>query len=242
MIKLLKKLNVKIFADGADYKSMIELSKKKYIQGLTTNPSLMRKAGVKNYVNFAKKVLKNIKGKSISLEVFADTEKEIEKQALFLSKLGKNVFVKIPIMNTKKKYLYKLINKLSKNGIKLNITAIMTENQIKNLIKNLNPNVENYISIFCGRIADTGRDPLPIVKKTKKMIQNKKNFKIIWASTREVFNIFQANMVKCDIITVSPNFLSKLNFINYNLEKFSLETVRTFYKDAKNSNYKIPIK
>ena len=206
MINSIRKLKVQIFADGADYKSMISLSKKKYIKGLTTNPSLMRKAGIKNYVNFAKKVVKNINNKSISLEVFADSELEIEKQALYLSKLGKNVYVKIPIMNTKRKYLYKLINKLSNKGIKLNITAIMTKNQIKNLIKNLNPKIENYISIFCGRIADTGRDPIPIVKMTKKLIKNKKNFKIIWASTREIFNIFQANSVNCDIITVSPSF------------------------------------
>lgn len=241
MINNINKLKIQIFADGADFNSMKSLSKKKFIKGLTTNPSLMKKAGVKDYVNFSKKVIKSIKNKSISLEVFADSESEIEKQAIFLSKLGKNVFVKIPIMNTKKKYLYNLIKKLSFKGIKLNITAIMTENQIKKLIKNLNPKIENYISIFCGRIADTGRDPLPLVIKTKKLIRNKKRFKIIWASTREVYNIFQADKVNCDIITVSPSFLSKLKYINYDLEKFSLDTVKTFYQDAKNSNYNIPI-
>tara|TARA_B100000886_G_C20375376_1_gene471552 strand:+ start:422 stop:1150 length:729 start_codon:yes stop_codon:yes gene_type:complete len=242
MINKPKKLRIKIFADGADYNSMIKLSKKKFIDGLTTNPSLMRKAGVKDYVNFSKKILKKIKKKSISLEVFADTEIEIEKQALFLSKLGTNVFVKIPIMNTKKKYMYDVIKKLSFLGIKLNITAIMTEKQIKSLLKNLNPKVENYISIFCGRIADTGRDPLPLIKKTRKLIKKNKNFKILWASTREVFNIFQADKAKCDIITVSPGFLSKLKYVNYNLERFSLDTVKTFYKDAKKSKYQIPIK
>lgn len=242
MINKLKDLKIQIFADGADFNSMINLSKEKYIKGLTTNPSLMKKAGVKDYIGFAKKVLKRIKKKSISLEVFADSENEIEKQAIFLSKLGDNVFVKVPIMNTKKKYLYNLIKKLSYMGIKLNITAIMTESQIKKLIKNLNPNIENYISIFCCRIADTGRDPLPLVIKTKKLIKFKKNFKIIWASTREVFNIFQANKVNCDIITVSPNFLSKLKYLNYDLEKFSLDTVKTFYQDAKKSKYSIPTK
>ena len=136
MINNINKLKIQIFADGADFNSMKSLSKKKFIKGLTTNPSLMKKAGVKDYVNFSKKVIKSIKNKSISLEVFADSESEIEKQAIFLSKLGKNVFVKIPIMNTKKKYLYNLIKKLSFKGIKLNITAIMTENQIKKLIKN----------------------------------------------------------------------------------------------------------
>ena len=200
----------------------------------------MRKAGVKNYISFAKKVVKNINSKkSLSLEVFADDNENIIKQAKILSKLGKNVFVKIPIMNTKGLYLYPVIKELSDIGIKLNITAIMTSKQVKDLIKYLNPKIENYISIFSGRIADTGRDPIPTIIFTKKILKNKRNFKIIWASTREIYNIFQADKVGCHIITVGNDFLSKLNKIGYNLDKYSLDTVKTFYNDAQKSGYTI---
>ena len=238
MKKKILNLKIQIFADGADLSSMLELSKKKYIKGLTTNPSLMRKSGVKNYLKFAKKFLSKVKKKSLSLEVFADDPKEIEKQAIKISKLGKNVFVKIPIMNTKKQYLFKTIKKLSDCGIKLNITAIMTYSQVKTLIKYLNPKVDSFISIFAGRIADTGRDPLSVIKKSIKLIKNTKS-KIIWASTREVYNIFQANNVNCHIITVGYDFLNKLKYIDYDLEKFTLETVKKFYQDAKQSGYNI---
>lgn len=237
-VKLLN-LKTKIFADGADIKTMVKLSRFNYIKGLTTNPSLMRKAGVKDYIGFSKSILKKIKKKSLSLEVFADDPKTIQKQAMIISKLAKNVYVKIPIMNTKKKYLFNTIKKLSDFGIKLNITAIMNYKQVKMLIKYLNPNVNCYISIFAGRIADTGRDPVPILKKSINLIKNKKNFEIIWASTREVFNIIQANQIGCHIITVGNDFLKKLKYLNYNLEKFSLETVKDFYEDAKQSKFSI---
>jgi len=232
-------LKIKIFADGADLKAMINLSRLNYIKGLTTNPTLMRKAGVKSYLGFSKSVLRKVKKKSLSLEVFADDPKTIEKQAITISKLAKNVYVKIPIMNTKKKYLFATIKKLSNLGIKLNITAIMNYKQVKKLIKYLNPNVNCYISIFAGRIADTGRDPVPIVRKSINLIKNKKKFEIIWASTREVFNIIQANQIGCHIITVGNDFLKKLKYLNYNLEKFSLDTVKDFYKDAKQSKFTI---
>lgn len=235
----LSNFKTKIFADGADIKAMIKLSKLRYISGLTTNPTLMRKAGVKDYIGFAKSVLKKIKKKTLSLEVFADDPEAIEKQAIIISKLAKNVYVKIPIMNTKKKYLFNSIKKLSNMGIKLNITAIMNYEQVKDLIKYLNPDVNCYISIFAGRIADTGRDPVPIIKKSIELIKNRKNFEVIWASTREVYNIIQANQIGCNIITVGSDFLKKLKYLNYNLEKFSLETVKDFYIDAKKSKFVI---
>jgi transaldolase len=235
----LSNFKTKIFADGADIKAMIKLSKLRYISGLTTNPTLMRKAGVKDYIGFAKSVLKKIKNKTLSLEVFADDPEAIEKQAIIISKLAKNVYVKIPIMNTKKKYLFNSIKKLSNMGIKLNITAIMNYEQVKDLIKYLNPDVNCYISIFAGRIADTGRDPVPIIKKSIELIKNRKNFEVIWASTREVYNIIQANKIGCNIITVGSDFLKKIKYLNYNLEKFSLETVKDFYIDAKKSKFVI---
>lgn len=238
MKKKLNKLKVKIFADGADLNSMIKLSKLNYVKGLTTNPSLMRKAGVKNYLNFSKQILSKIKSKSISLEVFADEEIEIERQARILSSLGNNVYVKIPIMNTKGEYLFNIIKKLAHDNIKLNITAIFTFEQVRKLIKILNPKTPAYISIFAGRIADTGRDPVPIITKTKKMIKNKK-FEIIWASTREIFNIIEANRSGSHIITVGHEFLKKLKLLDYDLEKYSLDTVQQFYDDAKMSKFKI---
>lgn len=238
MTTKVNKLKVKIFADGADLKSIYDLSEKKFIKGITTNPTLMRKSGVKNYILFAQQVLKKVKKKSISLEVFADNPSEIEYQATKISKLGENVFVKIPIMNTKKKYLYKTIKKLSDKGIKLNITAIMTFKQVKELVKYINPKVETYISIFAGRIADTGRDPIPIMKSSVRLVKKTKS-RILWASTREIYNIFQANESGCHIITVGYEFIKKLNLIGYNLENYSLDTVRTFFTDAKKSGYKI---
>lgn len=239
MKKKLKKLKIEIFADGADKKSMIHLNKQKIIKGLTTNPSLMRKAGIKNYLKFSKEILTKIKTKSISLEIFADDEIEIERQARIITALGKNVYVKIPIMNTKGKYLFSLIKKLSDEGIKINVTAIFTIKQVKQLVNYLNPNTDCYISIFAGRIADTGNDPSPIIILAKKLIKNKKKFKIIWASTREILNIFQADKLGCHIITVGHDFIKKLENIDYNLEKYSLDTVNQFYIDAKKSNYKI---
>ncbi len=238
MNKKILNLKTEIFADGADIKSIEALSKKKYIKGITTNPSLMRKSGVKDYIQFAKQALKKVKKKSISLEVFADNPKDIEYQASIISELGENVFVKIPIMNSKKKYLFPTIKKLSNKGIKLNITAIMSLNQVKTLMKYLNPKTKSYISIFAGRVADTGRDPIPVIEKSVNLVKKTK-IKIIWASTREVFNIFQANNSGCHIITVGYDFLKKLNYIDYNLEKYSLETVKQFLKDASKSGYKI---
>lgn len=235
---MINKFKVEIFADGADIYSIKDIIKKKYIKGITTNPSLMRKSGVKNYKNFSKEVLRIVKTKPVSFEVFADEPHDIEMQANEISKWGKNVFVKIPIMNTKKKYLYETIKKLSYKGIKLNITAVMSSSQVNKLFNYLCPKTESYISIFAGRIADTGRDPIPVIKQASEKCK-KTNFKIIWASTREVYNIIQADKSGCHIITVGYDFLKKLSFLGYNLEKYTLDTVKTFYDDAVKSKFNI---
>ena len=235
----MRKFKIKIFADGADTKHILALSKKKYIKGLTTNPTLMRASGVKNYELFAKNVLKKIKKKPISLEVFSDDFFEMEKQALKINSWGKNVYVKIPITNSKGKSSFNLIRKLSNQGIKLNVTAITTIEQIIKLKKFINKSVPCVISVFAGRIADTGRDPIPYMKKAVQTFKNYKLAEVLWASTREILNIIQANNLGCHIITVPPKLLSKINLLNYNLKKYSLDTVKNFYKDAKKSNYKI---
>ena len=235
----MNKLKIKIFADGADEKHMLALNKLPYIKGLTTNPSLMKKAGVKNYSVFAKKILKKIKIKPISFEVFSDKHEEMYKQAKIISSWGKNVYVKIPITNSKGKSCHKIIKKLSDEKVNLNITAVFTINQVKNLKKNLNPKSKSIISIFAGRIADTGRNPANIIKQSIKMFSKNKNIEILWASTRELYNIFEANNLKCQIITVTPDILKKTKLINYNLNKYSLDTIKDFYNDAKAVGYKI---
>ncbi|MDA7556629.1 transaldolase [Candidatus Pelagibacter sp.] len=235
----MKNLKIKIFADGANEEQMLKLSKLNYIKGLTTNPSLMKKAGIKNYTSFSKKILTKIKKKPISFEVFSDNLHEMYKQAKVISSWGKNVYVKIPITNSKGKSCNSIIRKLSNENVNLNITAIFTMNQINSLKKVLNPKSKNIISIFAGRIADTGRNPSEIIKKSIKVFLSYKKTEILWASTREVFNIFEANKLKCHIITVTPDILKKLQLRNYSLKKYSLDTIRDFYDDAKKVGYKI---
>ena len=232
-------LKIKIFSDGANFKEMISSSKKKYIKGLTTNPSLMRKSGITDYQKFAKSILKFVKKKPISFEVFSDNFLEMEKQAKIINSWGKNVYVKIPITNSKGKSSFNLIKKLSDEGIKLNITAITTFEQMIKLKKHLNKKVPCVISIFAGRIADTGRDPSNYVKKGVKMFKTHKKAEILWASTREVYNIVQANNIGCHIITVPPDLIKKISLFNKNLKSYSLETVKDFYNDAEKSKYKI---
>ena len=231
--------NIKIFADGANLKEMVHLSKASFVKVLTTNPSLMRKNKIKNYQNFAKKVLKVIKNKPISFEIFSDNLEEMKKQAEIINSWGKNVYVKIPITNTKKQSTSKLIKYLSSKNIKLNITAIMTIEQVKKVLKNLNQKTPSYISIFAGRIADTGRDPVPVMRKALRLMKQNKKSELIWASTREVYNIYQAAKIKCHIITVTTDVLKKKSLYNYNLIKYSLDTVKSFRNDALKSNYKI---
>ena len=235
----MKKIKIKIFADGANEEQMIKYNKLSYVKGLTTNPSLMKKAGIKDYTIFAKKILKKKKKKPISFEVFSDNLNEMYIQAKTISSWGSNVYVKIPITNTKNKSCNSIIKKLSDENIKLNITALFTLNQIKSLKKVLNPKSDNIISIFAGRIADTGRNPSSIIKKSIKLFSKFKKTEILWASTREFFNIIEADNLGCHIITVPPDILKKTKLIDYNLDKYSLETIKDFYNDAQKAGYKI---
>tara|TARA_X000000950_G_scaffold289543_1_gene415272 strand:- start:688 stop:1425 length:738 start_codon:yes stop_codon:yes gene_type:complete len=236
--KAILNIKTKIFADGADLNSMIELNKLSYIKGLTTNPSLMRKAGIDDYEKFAKSVLQNVKEKSVSFEVFSDNHDEMYIQAKKISSWGNNAFAKIPICNTKKQYSYDLIKKLSDENVKLNITAIMTKDQIDGVYNSLNKDTESFVSIFAGRIADTGVDPESIIKYAVDINENF-NSEIIWASTREVLNIFQCAKLGCDIITVTPELIGKLKNLGKNLEEYSIDTVKMFYNDAKSAGYEI---
>mgnify|MGYP001206901040 FL=1 len=235
----LSDLKIKIFADGADLKSIQLLTRNKLIKGFTTNPTLMRKAGVKNYEQFAIDLLKIVPEFPISFEVFADEEKEIERQAIKISKWGKNVNVKIPITNTKGVSLIPIIEKLSNNGIQLNITAMLTTEQVRETCKVLNKKIYNIVSVFAGRIADTGIDPLPIMKECVNITSKLPNTHLLWASPRQAFNIIEANNIGCGIITITPELLSKAQNFNKDLDILSLETVKMFYNDAKKAGYKI---
>ena len=237
----LNNLKIKIFADGADLDSIKILNKKNYIKGFTTNPSLMKKAGIKDYKNFALELLNDVNNKPISFEVFSDDILEMQKQAEEIATWGKNVNVKIPITNTKKQSTLEIIEKLSSKGIICNITAIFTLNQLEGVVKVLDKSTPAILSIFAGRIADTGTDPSEIMKKSIQIASNKPNSEILWASTREVLNIFQADKIGCQIITVPHSLLNKLSNLDKNLEDFSLETVKDFYTDAVSAGFKIKI-
>ena len=235
----IKNLKVKIFADGADKAGMLEMYEKPYIQGLTTNPTLMRKAGVINYKGFCIDILNSIKDKPISFEVFSDDFSEIEAQALEIASWGQNAYVKIPVMNTRREVCYPTVDKLASQGVKLNVTALMTIDQVQNVSDALHEHVPSYISVFAGRIADTGRDPLPIISNAVEIMKEKPASELIWASTREMLNIFQAEQAACHIITVTNDILKKLDIIGYDLENYSHDTVKMFYEDARAAGYKI---
>jgi transaldolase len=234
-----KKNKIKIYADGSNFQEMINLNQDNKIKGFTTNPSLMKKEGVKNYEKFAKEILKKIKSKPISFEVFSDNLDKMELEALKISKWGKNVFVKIPITNSKGKSTAKLIDKLNSLGINCNITAIFTISQVKHLIKNVNFKSKNIFSIFAGRIADTGKDPKKIILETIKLTRRIKKIESLWASVREPFNLIQAENYGCQIITVTPDIIKKTNKFNYSLSQYSIDTVKQFYIDAKKSKFKL---
>jgi len=238
-MKKVEDLKVKIFCDGADKKDMLEMNNKTFIKGLTTNPSLMKKAGIKDYEVFAKDILSTIKEKPISFEVFSDDFNEMEKQAMKITSWADNVYVKIPITNTKKESSKELIKRLAKKKIKLNITAIFTVDQVKTTLSALDNNVPSIISVFCGRIADTGRDPIPLMSDCLKEMKINSKSELLWASPRELFNIIQADQIGCHIITVTKDVIKKLQFINYNLEEYSLDTVKMFHKDAVEAGFKI---
>jgi len=233
-----KNFRIKIFADGADFASIKKYNKVNYIDGFTTNPTLMRKAGIKNYKKFAKAILNKVKKKPISFEVFTDNINEMEKQAKEIASWGSNVFVKIPSMNTKGKNTLKLIRKLTDNNIKCNVTAVFTLKQVRQILAHVNKKTEVIVSIFAGRIADSGSDPNLIVKKAVQL-SAKRKVKILWASTREIFNLIQAEKIKCHIITIPDSILKKYKSIGKSIKKLNIETVKTFYEDAKKSGYKI---
>ena len=235
----LDKLKIKIFADGAEIESIKKLNSNNFIKGFTTNPSLMKKAGVKDYKEFALKLLSEIKDKPISFEVFSDEITEMEKQAYEISKWGKNVNVKIPVTNTKKESTAELIRKLSSKGIVCNITALFTTDQVKEVYDAIDKSTPSILSVFAGRIADTGKDPSDIIKYSVDLVKSKSKTEVLWASTRETLNIFQAEKLNCQIITVPHEILGKLSYLDKNLEDFSLETVKSFYKDSIAAGFKI---
>ena len=238
---MLKDFKLKIFADGADLENIKFLSTKTYIKGFTTNPSLMRKKGVSDYKNFALEVLKICQNKPVSFEIFADDLGDMERQAIEISKWGENVNVKIPVTNTKGESTQELIKSLSERKIICNITAILTIEQLKTIVNALDVNTPAILSIFAGRIADTGINPSPIMAEAVKIAKSKPKSQILWASTRELFNIFQAESTGCQIITIPHDIINKFHLLGKDLTDLSLETVKTFYKDAKSAGFKIDI-
>ncbi len=236
-MKKLHELNIKIFADGAEKASMVALSKDPLIKGLTTNPTLMRKAGITDYAGFAKEVLAEIKDKPVSFEVFSDDFDEMERQARIIASWAPNVYVKIPITNTKKEPSYDLIKKLSADGIKLNVTAIFSLVQVHQTRDALRKDVPAIISVFAGRIADTGVNPLPLMKQAKNILRDCPNFELLWASPRELLNIYHAEEAGSHIITVTPDVLKKAENIGLDHEEFSLQTVKMFYDDGQKAGY-----
>ena len=232
-------LKIKIFADGADLKSIIEQYKSGIVKGFTTNPTLMQKNGITDYESFAKEVLKNIPDMPISFEVFSDDFDDMERQARKISTWGSNITVKIPITNTKSQSSIPLIKKLSVDGLSLNITAILTVQQVKAVEEVLNPKVYNIVSVFAGRIADTGRDPMPYMIESAKILKPLQNTDLLWASSRELLNIFQAEASGCQIITVTNDILKKLPNVGKDLTELSLDTVKIFYQDACKAGFKI---
>ena len=230
---------IDIYSDGANIDDMVAMKKLGIVKGFTTNPTLMKKAGVSNYLSFAKEALSKVDGLPISFEVFADDFDLMEKEAKKLASLGKNVFVKIPITNTRGESSIQLIRKLSSQGIKLNVTAIMTIEQVEQTVNSFSEDSENIVSVFAGRVADTGVDPLPLMEKALGTCRRKRRTKLLWASSRELYNIIQAETLGVDIITVTPSILSKLSMYHKDLNELSLETVKMFNRDIKDLGFAI---
>ncbi len=238
-MKKIEQLKVKIFADGDDKAGMLEMYEKPFIKGLTTNPTLMKKAGITDYRAFCKDILTSIKDKPLSFEVFSDDFSEMERQALEIASWGENVYVKIPITNTKQLPCYDLVKRLVAKKVKLNVTALMTLDQVKNVVASLDPNIPSYVSVFAGRIADTGYDPVPMMAKAVDILKAAPASELIWASPRELLNIFQADDIGCHVITVTNDILKKLSLVGYDLDQYSLDTVKMFYKDAVDAGFKL---
>jgi transaldolase len=235
----IKNLKVKMFADGADKAAMLDMYSKPFVKGLTTNPTLMKKAGIKDYKSFCLDILSHIKDKPLSFEVFSDDFHEMERQALEIASWGENVYVKIPVTNTKQETCYSLVKKLAEKKVKLNVTALMTLTQVKDVVAVLDPHVPSYVSVFAGRIADTGRDPVPMMAAAVELLKITPASELIWASARELLNIIHAEQVGCQVITLTNDILKKLSLVGYDLDKYSLETVQMFYEDAVAAGYKL---
>jgi transaldolase len=238
-LKKVEELKVQIFADGADKAGMLEMYTKPYIKGLTTNPTLMKKVGITDYSAFCKDILTFIKDKPLSFEVFSDDFAEMERQAMEIASWGDNVYVKIPVTNTKQETCYALVEKLANKNVKVNVTAIMTLAQVRDVVASLNPTVPSYVSVFAGRIADTGRDPVPLMAAAVEQLNVAPAAELIWASPRELLNIFQADAIGCHVITVTNDILKKLSLVGYDLNQYSLETVSMFYNDAVAAGFKL---
>ncbi len=232
-------MRTKIFCDSADYATIKKLNNNSLVSGFTTNPSLMKQSGAKNYKNYSLKLLKVCKKKPISLEVFGDTFDQMLRQAMIINSWGKNVYVKIPVVNSKGLYSGKVISVLSRKGIKLNITAVYTVEQVKKILKSVNKKSKTIISIFSGRMSDVGKDPIPIIKKSVYLAKKMKKVEILWASTREAYNYLQAKDCGCSIITMPPAIIQKISKFGKTYQELTLDTVRKFLKDSVKSNFKI---
>ena len=232
-------LDIKIYADGADVNEIIKMDRENSVDGFTTNPTLMLRAGISDYLGFAREVLSGVKNKSISFEVFSDDLNDMYRQALILRDLGENVWVKIPVSNTQGIMTYDLINKLSLEGVKVNVTAIFTKQQIQQVYDALNPDISSIISIFAGRIANAGVDPEPTMKFASDLSKDNELIETLWASSREVFNIIQAIRTNTNIITLAPSLINGSKEIGKDLDQYSLETVKMFYNDAKKSGFSL---
>jgi len=230
-------LDVKLFADGADRDGIIELAGNPLIRGFTTNPTLMRKAGIEDYEWFARDILQAVPDRPFSFEVFADDHKEMERQALKITAWGDNVYVKIPVTNTRGEPTGELLRRLSGSGVKVNVTALMTSRQVAEVATSLGDAPAAYVSVFAGRVADSGRDPLPIMRESLDTLRDLPRVELIWASPRELLNIVQAHEIGCDIITVTHDLLAKLATLDKDLDEFSLDTVRMFHRDAGSAGY-----
>ena len=228
---------IKLFADGADKAGILEMYRSPRIDGFTTNPTLMRKAGITDYVAFAKDILKEIPDKPISFEVFADEFGEMERQAVEIADWGRNVYVKIPVMNTKRKASYDLVRKLSQAGVQLNITAIMTLEQVRKVAEAVQGGSSSFVSVFAGRVADTGVDPIPMMQEALELLKTAPNAELLWASPREVLNVYQAETIGCHIITATNDILKKLELNGKNLDVYSQETVQMFFNDAQAAGF-----
>ena len=232
-------MSIKVFCDIADLKNIKKFNRNKLVKGFTTNPSLMRKAGAKDYKSYSKQILKVCNKKPISFEVFADNLKLMIEQGVKINKWGKNVYVKVPVINSKKKFTGKVIKELNGRNIKLNITAVYTAKQTANILKVINKKTKVIISIFAGRAADTGRDPVPEFIKSIKIAKNFKNVQILWASVREPYNYIQAKQLGCDIITIPPSIIEKIQKFGKSFDQLTQETVKNFLIDSKKSKFKL---